>query len=194
MTGSSLFPWSLNMMGENRLQFLSRSPCPDISLQHGLIVWAFEGWLMNQGSSELVTKRSGEKWDFISWLEFHLQLRITNTLLCDKFMPHCCLQCFFPWVPECLAEAWDSCLLCWAVRKDLFFFFVFHGCFDAPQVLSDVFNAPVFTIDTANSACLGSAYRAIHGKAARSLLWAVREFNFTQLILGINVTGYEGGG
>uniref|UniRef100_A0A663M5A0 Xylulose kinase n=1 Tax=Athene cunicularia TaxID=194338 RepID=A0A663M5A0_ATHCN len=30
------------------------------------------------------------------------------------------------------------------------------------QVLSDVFNAPVYTIDTANSACLGSAYRAIH--------------------------------
>ncbi|NWT11764.1 XYLB kinase, partial [Vireo altiloquus] len=34
------------------------------------------------------------------------------------------------------------------------------------QVLSDVFNAPVFTIDTANSACLGSAYRAIHGLVA----------------------------
>ncbi|XP_061443638.1 xylulose kinase isoform X3 [Rhineura floridana] len=31
------------------------------------------------------------------------------------------------------------------------------------QVLSDVFSAPVYTIDTANSACLGSAYRAIHG-------------------------------
>ncbi|KAL2307174.1 hypothetical protein Nmel_000122 [Mimus melanotis] len=48
--------------------------------------------------------------------------------------------------------------------KDLFF--VFHGCSDVPQVLSDVFNAPVFTIDTANSACLGSAYRAIHGLVA----------------------------
>ncbi|XP_042657694.1 xylulose kinase isoform X2 [Tyto alba] len=34
------------------------------------------------------------------------------------------------------------------------------------QVLSDVFNAPVYTIDTANSACLGSAYRAIHGLVA----------------------------
>ncbi|KAG8443549.1 hypothetical protein GDO86_012090, partial [Hymenochirus boettgeri] len=34
---------------------------------------------------------------------------------------------------------------------------------DVLQVLSDVFNAPVFTIDTANSACLGSAYRAAHG-------------------------------
>ncbi|XP_048367815.1 xylulose kinase isoform X2 [Sphaerodactylus townsendi] len=31
------------------------------------------------------------------------------------------------------------------------------------QILSDVFSAPVYTIDTANSACLGSAYRAIHG-------------------------------
>uniref|UniRef100_A0A8D0HTJ6 Xylulose kinase n=1 Tax=Sphenodon punctatus TaxID=8508 RepID=A0A8D0HTJ6_SPHPU len=35
---------------------------------------------------------------------------------------------------------------------------------DILQVLSDVFNAPVYTIDTANSACLGCAYRAIHGK------------------------------
>ncbi|KAF7245755.1 Xylulose kinase [Varanus komodoensis] len=33
------------------------------------------------------------------------------------------------------------------------------------QVLSDVFNAPVYTIDTTNSACLGSAYRAIHDPA-----------------------------
>lgn len=33
------------------------------------------------------------------------------------------------------------------------------------QVLSDVFNAPVYTIDVANSACLGCAYRALHGKA-----------------------------
>ncbi|ETE64798.1 hypothetical protein L345_09432, partial [Ophiophagus hannah] len=30
------------------------------------------------------------------------------------------------------------------------------------QILSDVFSVPVYTIDTANSACLGSAYRAIH--------------------------------
>uniref|UniRef100_A0A4W4E1V9 Xylulose kinase n=1 Tax=Electrophorus electricus TaxID=8005 RepID=A0A4W4E1V9_ELEEL len=30
------------------------------------------------------------------------------------------------------------------------------------QVLSDVFNAPVYTIDVANSACLGSAFRAMH--------------------------------
>ncbi|XP_032092879.1 xylulose kinase isoform X1 [Thamnophis elegans] len=34
------------------------------------------------------------------------------------------------------------------------------------QILSDVFSAPVYTIDTANSACLGSAYRAIHGLVA----------------------------
>ncbi|XP_051241824.1 xylulose kinase isoform X2 [Dicentrarchus labrax] len=36
------------------------------------------------------------------------------------------------------------------------------------QVLSDVFNAPVYTIDLSNSACLGSAYRALHGLAAES--------------------------
>lgn len=31
------------------------------------------------------------------------------------------------------------------------------------QVLSDVFNAPVYTIDLSNSTCVGSAYRALHG-------------------------------
>ncbi|KAM6452940.1 xylulose kinase isoform 1-T1 [Liasis olivaceus] len=36
------------------------------------------------------------------------------------------------------------------------------------QVLSDVFSVPVYTIDTANSACLGSAYRAIHGLVAET--------------------------
>ncbi|XP_068092022.1 xylulose kinase isoform X2 [Hyperolius riggenbachi] len=36
------------------------------------------------------------------------------------------------------------------------------------QVLSDIFNAPVHTIATANSACLGCAYRAAHGIAVRS--------------------------
>ncbi|KAF7648278.1 hypothetical protein LDENG_00159480, partial [Lucifuga dentata] len=35
-------------------------------------------------------------------------------------------------------------------------------------VLSDVFNAPVYTIDLSNSACLGSAYRAVHGLVAES--------------------------
>uniref|UniRef100_A0A4W4E3W5 Xylulose kinase n=1 Tax=Electrophorus electricus TaxID=8005 RepID=A0A4W4E3W5_ELEEL len=34
------------------------------------------------------------------------------------------------------------------------------------QVLSDVFNAPVYTIDVANSACLGSAFRAMHALVA----------------------------
>ncbi|XP_043082667.1 xylulose kinase isoform X2 [Puntigrus tetrazona] len=34
---------------------------------------------------------------------------------------------------------------------------------DILQVLSDVFNAPVYTIDVTNSACLGGAYRALHG-------------------------------
>ncbi|KAM6900745.1 xylulose kinase [Xenentodon cancila] len=36
------------------------------------------------------------------------------------------------------------------------------------QVLSDVFNAPVYTMDLADSACLGSAYRALHGLLADS--------------------------
>ncbi|XP_012590318.1 PREDICTED: xylulose kinase isoform X4 [Condylura cristata] len=34
------------------------------------------------------------------------------------------------------------------------------------QVLADVFGAPVYVIDTANSACVGSAYQAFHGLAA----------------------------
>lgn len=36
------------------------------------------------------------------------------------------------------------------------------------QVLSDVFNAPVYTMDLSDSASLGSAYRALHGLAAGS--------------------------
>ncbi|XP_072235025.1 xylulose kinase [Leuresthes tenuis] len=36
------------------------------------------------------------------------------------------------------------------------------------QVLSDVFGVPVYTIDVSNSACLGSAYRALHGVLAES--------------------------
>ncbi|XP_071340366.1 xylulose kinase isoform X1 [Trachinotus anak] len=39
---------------------------------------------------------------------------------------------------------------------------------DILQVLSDVFNAPVYTIDLSDSACLGSAYRALHGLVAES--------------------------
>ncbi|KAF3703921.1 Xylulose kinase [Channa argus] len=39
---------------------------------------------------------------------------------------------------------------------------------DILQVLSDVFNAPVYAIDLSNSTCLGSAYRALHGLAAES--------------------------
>ncbi|XP_057680410.1 xylulose kinase isoform X4 [Corythoichthys intestinalis] len=34
---------------------------------------------------------------------------------------------------------------------------------DILQVLCDVFNAPVYTMDVSDSACLGSAYRALHG-------------------------------
>ncbi|XP_031692083.1 xylulose kinase isoform X1 [Oncorhynchus kisutch] len=36
------------------------------------------------------------------------------------------------------------------------------------QVLSDVFDAPVYTIDVANSACLGCGYRALQGLVAES--------------------------
>ncbi|XP_062072256.1 xylulose kinase isoform X3 [Lepus europaeus] len=36
---------------------------------------------------------------------------------------------------------------------------------DLLQVLADVFGAPVYITDTANSACVGSAYRAFHGLA-----------------------------
>uniref|UniRef100_A0A2K5Q119 Xylulose kinase n=1 Tax=Cebus imitator TaxID=2715852 RepID=A0A2K5Q119_CEBIM len=36
---------------------------------------------------------------------------------------------------------------------------------DILQVLADVFGAPVYVMDTANSACVGSAYRAFHGLA-----------------------------
>ncbi|XP_069929144.1 xylulose kinase isoform X7 [Oryctolagus cuniculus] len=36
---------------------------------------------------------------------------------------------------------------------------------DLLQVLADVFGAPVYVADTANSACVGSAYRAFHGLA-----------------------------
>uniref|UniRef100_A0A3Q3XMF2 Xylulose kinase n=1 Tax=Mola mola TaxID=94237 RepID=A0A3Q3XMF2_MOLML len=39
---------------------------------------------------------------------------------------------------------------------------------DILQVLSDVFDAPVYTIDVSDSACLGSAYRALHGLVADS--------------------------
>lgn len=39
---------------------------------------------------------------------------------------------------------------------------------DILQVLADVFGAPVYTIDIANSACLGCAYRAKHGLLAET--------------------------
>lgn len=67
-----------------------------------------------------------------------------------------------------------------------------NRCCDTSQVLSDVFNAPVYTIDTANSACLGSAYRAIHGKTVRRCFCAVWALHFSWLILGINITENEG--
>uniref|UniRef100_A0A673G963 Xylulose kinase n=1 Tax=Sinocyclocheilus rhinocerous TaxID=307959 RepID=A0A673G963_9TELE len=39
---------------------------------------------------------------------------------------------------------------------------------DILQVLSDVFSTPVYTIDVTNSACLGCAYRALHGLEAEA--------------------------
>ncbi|XP_013886013.1 xylulose kinase [Austrofundulus limnaeus] len=39
---------------------------------------------------------------------------------------------------------------------------------DILQVLSDIFSAPVYSLDLSNSACLGSAYRALHGLVAES--------------------------
>ncbi|RXN14860.1 xylulose kinase isoform X1 [Labeo rohita] len=39
---------------------------------------------------------------------------------------------------------------------------------EGQRVLSDVFNAPVYTIDVMNSACLGCAYRALHGVVAET--------------------------
>ncbi|KAM4689628.1 xylulose kinase [Discoglossus pictus] len=46
---------------------------------------------------------------------------------------------------------------------------------DILQVLADVFNAPVYTIATANSACLGCAYRAAHGLAIQTSTWSFSE-------------------
>uniref|UniRef100_A0A8C7NBQ7 Xylulose kinase n=1 Tax=Oncorhynchus kisutch TaxID=8019 RepID=A0A8C7NBQ7_ONCKI len=39
------------------------------------------------------------------------------------------------------------------------------------QVLSDVFDAPVYTIDVANSACLGCGYRALQGDLINGIDW-----------------------
>ncbi|XP_014439835.2 xylulose kinase [Tupaia chinensis] len=47
---------------------------------------------------------------------------------------------------------------------------------DILQVLADVFGAPVYVTDTANSACVGSAYRAFHGLAGG------RELPFSEVV------------
>uniref|UniRef100_A0A4W3J0M2 Xylulose kinase-like n=1 Tax=Callorhinchus milii TaxID=7868 RepID=A0A4W3J0M2_CALMI len=39
---------------------------------------------------------------------------------------------------------------------------------DILQVLSDVFNSPVYTIKTSDSACLGSAFRAKQGPTGKA--------------------------
>lgn len=104
------------------------------------------------------------------------------------------VQCLFPRVPKCLVGVYSSHLFSCAVIGDCLLSFtgMRNWSFDTPQVLSDVFNAPVYTIDTANSACLGSAYRAIHGKTVRRYFWAAWAFNFSWLILGINITENKG--
>lgn len=106
-----------------------------------------------------------------------------------------CLWYFFPWIPKCSAGVYIICLFSCAVigiAYPLYFMNVHNWCSDTSQVLSDVFNAPVYTIDTANSACLGSAYRAIHGKTVRRYFWVVWMFNFSWLILGINAIKMRG--
>ncbi|XP_041824189.1 xylulose kinase [Melanotaenia boesemani] len=62
------------------------------------------------------------------------------------------------------------------------------------QVLSDVFNAPVYTIDLSSSACLGSAYRALHGLVAESgvsFFDAVKKAPKPQLVASPNPTAKQ---
>lgn len=46
------------------------------------------------------------------------------------------------------------------------------------QVLADVFNCPVYTMEVANSACLGSAYRGKHSRVGGQYLEAVKSQSF----------------
>ncbi|XP_050729183.1 xylulose kinase-like isoform X2 [Eriocheir sinensis] len=46
------------------------------------------------------------------------------------------------------------------------------------QVLADVFNCPVYTMEVANSACLGSAYRGKHSLVGGQYLEAVKSQSF----------------
>lgn len=186
---------SLNRMEANRLQLWVPE---QVSLPwHKPLAWAdcvsFWGMMLEPGLLWTVTKRSGEKW------ELHFLARVTS--VAQNYQYPVVWQVQASLLPAVLLST-SSWVLGWGLGQLLVFLSSDEGFFLSlcvswmlwcPQVLSDVFNAPVFTIDTANSACLGSAYRAIHGKAARRLLWAVREFNFTWIILGINVAGREGG-
>lgn len=52
--------------------------------------------------------------------------------------------------------------------------------FSASQVLSDVFNAPVYVLDQSNSACVGSAYRALHGETLLLMLLDLPEGSVMQ--------------
>ncbi|XP_015258514.1 PREDICTED: xylulose kinase [Cyprinodon variegatus] len=63
------------------------------------------------------------------------------------------------------------------------------------QVLSDVFNAPVYTIDLSDSTCLGSAYRALHGLVADSgvsFLDVVKKAPEPQLVCTPHPTAQQG--
>ncbi|XP_034039344.1 xylulose kinase, partial [Thalassophryne amazonica] len=65
---------------------------------------------------------------------------------------------------------------------------------DILQVLADVFNARVYTIDVSDSACLGSAYRALHGLTAESghsFFDAVKKAPEPRLVTTPNVTAKE---
>ncbi|XP_069179446.1 xylulose kinase-like [Procambarus clarkii] len=46
------------------------------------------------------------------------------------------------------------------------------------QVLADVFNSPVYTMEVANSACLGSAYRAKHGMVGGTFQEVIKKQDF----------------
>lgn len=59
------------------------------------------------------------------------------------------------------------------------------------QVLADVFGAPVYVMDTANSACLGSAYCAFHG---RSMAEGQRPLEAAGALAGLRMVGRGGWG
>lgn len=61
------------------------------------------------------------------------------------------------------------------------------------QVLADILGAPVYTLDTANSACLGCAYRAKHGIVGGSFEEATKEATPFKLAVSPNACSYNVG-